>query len=203
MSDAHDVPRDPSTLTDAELDEAIAAAIGRELSEDEELPPVAQPAGPPTEDELRRGYARNRARDEAIRAALRPLPPGERTPSLVAAVIVCALLAVGIVVGALTTHDLRDKGGSLPFGLFLGIVFLTVAGSMWQGRYWAVLAFEAFLWFEVIMVTIALIVASTWTAFVVCVAVIALSGWLAWKLIRVMARIQAYNRRAAGLDILS
>ncbi|MCW3007645.1 MAG: hypothetical protein JWP17_2271, partial [Solirubrobacterales bacterium] len=61
------------------------------------------------------------------------------------------------VVGALTTHDLRDKGGSLPFGLFLGVIFLVLAWGMWSSRYWAVLAFEAFLWFEVIVVTIALI----------------------------------------------
>ncbi|MCW3007644.1 MAG: hypothetical protein JWP17_2270 [Solirubrobacterales bacterium] len=155
------------------------------------------------DEAMREGYARNRARDEAIRAALRPLPPGERTRALTVAAVVSVLLAVGIVVGALTTHDLRDKGGSLPFGLFLGVVFLALAWGMWNGRYWAVLSFEAFLWFEVIMVAIALIVASSWTAFAVCVAVIGLSGWLAWKLIRVMARIQAYDRQQAGLDILS
>jgi hypothetical protein len=207
-----EVPRDPSTLTDEELDAAIAAAIGRELRDDEELPlrGAADPAGAgpddadaDPEDRMARGYARNRARDEAIRAALRPLAPGERTGALVAGAVVAVLLAIGVVVGALTTHDLRDKGGSLPFGLFLGVIFLTVAWGMWSGRYWAVLAFEAFLWFEVIVVTIALIVASTWTAFALCVTVIALSGWLAWKLIRVMARIQAHDRQQAGLDILS
>jgi hypothetical protein len=206
MSDAPR-PRDPSELTDQELDEAIAAAIGRELLDDEDLlpPPAAAAAteDASSDDGLRRGYARGRARDEAIRAALRPLAPGERTGSLVAATVVCVLLAIGVVVGALTTDDLRDKGGSLPFGIFLGIVFLVVAWGMWNGRYWAVLSFEAFLWFEVIVVTIALIVASTWSAFVLCVAVIALSGWLAWKLIRVMARIQAYDRQQRGLDILS
>jgi hypothetical protein len=196
--------RDPSELTDEELDEAIAAAIGRELADDEELPPLpAEAPAEDPEDAMRRGYARGRARDEAIRAALRPLPPGERTHALIAATVVCVLLAIGLVVGALTTNDLRDKGGSLPFGLFLGVIFLVVAWGMWNGRYWAVLSFEAFLWFEVIVVTIALIVASTWSAFALCVGVIAVSGWLAWKLIRVMARIQAYDRQQRGLDILS
>jgi K+-sensing histidine kinase KdpD len=181
---------DPSTLTDEELDAAIAAKAAAEREDH-------------GDETMRRGYARSRARDEAIRAALRPLPPGERTRALEVAAVVAVLLAIAVVVGALTTHDLRDKGGSLPFGLFLGVIFLVLAWGMWNSRYWAVLSFEAFLWFEVIVVTIALIVASTWTAFAVCVAVIALSGWMAWKLIRVMARIQAYDRQRAGLDILS
>ena len=71
---------------------------------------------------------------------------------------------------------------------------------MWHTRYWAVLAFEAFLWFEVIVSALALVVASSWAAFVVCLVVIGLSGWLAWKLIRVMARIQAYDRGAEAAE---
>jgi hypothetical protein len=152
---------------------------------------------------LRRGYARSRERDEAIRAALAPLAPGQRTRTLTVASVVAALLALAIVVGALTAGDLRERGGSVPFGLFLGVLFLLVAWGMWHARYWAVLAFEAFLWFEVIVVGVALIVASTWSALAVCVVVIALSGWLGWKLIRVMARIQAYDRERRGLDVVS
>jgi hypothetical protein len=143
---------------------------------------------------MARGYARGRERDEAIRAALAPLPPGERTTSLTVAVVVAVLLAVAVVVGALTTHDLREKGGTVPFGIFLAVLLLGCAWGMWRTRYWAVLAFEAFLWFEVIVSALALVVASSWAAFAICIVVIGLSGWLAWKLIRVMARIQAYER---------
>jgi hypothetical protein len=202
-------PIDPSEMTDEELDAAVAEALAREIDFDDvpaadaDVDPEAADREVLGDETMRRGYARNRARDQAIRQALRPLAPGERTPALIVASVVSVLLAIGVVVGALTTSDLRDKGGSLPFGIFLGLVFLAVGWGMWNGRYWAVLSFEAFLWFEVIVVTIALIVASTWSAFVLCVAVIALSGWLAWKLIRVMARIQAYDRRRRGLDILS
>lgn len=194
-------PIDPSQLTDEELDAAVAEALARDGQLDEDPPAAADVVA--DDDALRRGYARGRERDDAIRRALRPLAPGERTPPLIIASVVSLLLAIGVVVGALTTGDLRDKGGSLPFGLFLGVVFLGLAWGMWNGRYWAVLAFEAFLWFEVIVVGIALIVASTWTAFALCVVVIGLSGWMAWKLVRVMARIQAYDRQQAGLDILS
>jgi hypothetical protein len=143
---------------------------------------------------MARGYARGRERDEAIRAALTPLAPGERTTALNVAVVAAILLAIAIVVGALTTADLRDKGGTVPFGIFIAVVLLVCAWGMWHTRYWAVLAFEAFLWFEVIVSALALVVASSWAAFAVCIVVIGLSGWLAWKLIRVMARIQAYER---------
>jgi hypothetical protein len=149
---------------------------------------------------MARGYARGRERDEAIRAALAPLPPGERTTALNVAVVVAILIAAAVVVGALITPDLRDKGGSVPFGVFIALVLLACAWGMWQTKYWAVLAFEAFLWFEVIVSALALVVASSWAAFVICLLVIGLSGWLAWKLIRVMARIQAWERAQLGLD---
>ncbi|MBX5439910.1 MAG: hypothetical protein IRZ32_00120 [Solirubrobacteraceae bacterium] len=145
-------------------------------------------------DALARGYARGRARDEEIRAALVPLERGERTTALTVAVAVAVLLAIGVVAGALTTEDLREKGGTVPFGIFLAAVLLACAWGMWRTSYWAVLAFEAFLWFQVVMAALALVVASSWAAAAVCVAVIGLSGWLAWKLIRVMARIQARER---------
>ncbi|HWV85974.1 MAG TPA: hypothetical protein VNZ62_11070 [Capillimicrobium sp.] len=154
-------------------------------------------------DDLRRGYARGRARDEEIRAALVPLQPGERTTALTVAVVVAVLLAIGVVVGALTTDDLGDKGGTVPFGVFLAALLLACAWGMWHTSYWAVLGFEAFLWFQVVMATLALVVASSWAAFAVCIVVIGLSGWLAWKLIRVMARIQARDRVPEPPDTLS
>ncbi len=58
----------------------------------------------------------------------------------------------------------------MPFGIFLAVVLLACAWGMWHTRYWAVLAFEAFLWFEVIVSALALVVASTWTAFALCIA---------------------------------
>jgi hypothetical protein len=144
---------------------------------------------------MARGYARGRARDEEIRRALVPLAPGERTTALVVACVVAVLLAIGVVIGALTTSDLREKGGAVPFGIFIAIVLLFCAWGMWNTRYWAVLAFDAFMWFHVIVASLALVVASSWAAAALCVGVVALAGTMAWKLIRVMARIQAYERQ--------
>jgi hypothetical protein len=152
----------------------------------------AEPAGP--RERMEAGYARGRERDEAIRAALRPLPPGERTMPLNVAIVTAVVLAVLIIVGAATNNDLSGSGGSWTGAILISAVLLLAAVGMYRTRYWAVLGFEAFLAFEIIVTTLALVVVSSWWAFLICVAVIAYSSWLAWKLIRVMARIQAYDR---------
>jgi hypothetical protein len=133
-------------------------------------------------------------RDELARAELRPLGDDERPPALVAATVVCAVLAVLVVVGALTVHDLSRRGGSLPAAIFLAAVLAALAAGMWRRRYWALLGFEALLAFQIIVTSLALVVASTITAAAICTVGIGLGGWLFWKLIRVMGRIQAGER---------
>jgi hypothetical protein len=131
------------------------------------------------------------ARDEQARAALTPLAPGERPPALLVAVAVSALLAAGILVGGLTIHDLARHGGSLPGAIFLATVLALLALGMYRRRYLAVLGFEALLTFQIIVTSLALVVASTLTAAGACLLAIGLGGWLFWKLVRVMGRIQA------------
>ena len=65
-------------------------------------------------------------------------------------------------------------------------------------RYWAVLGFEALLAFQIIVTSLALVVASTMLAAAVCLVAIGLGGWLFWKLVRVMGRIQAGERRGVS-----
>jgi hypothetical protein len=134
--------------------------------------------------------------DERARAALTPLAPNERPAALSVATAVCALLAVGVIIGALTVHDLSRHGGSAPGAVFLAAIFALLAVGMYRRRYWAVLGFEALLAFQVLVTSLALVVASTILAALVCVVSVALGGWLFWKLIRVMARIQAGERQA-------
>jgi hypothetical protein len=141
-----------------------------------------------------RRSARGTQRDEHLRAALEPLGEHERPPALLVAVTVCAVLAVGVVIGALSVHDLSSRGGSLPAGLFLAVVLAGLAQGMYRRRYWAVLGFEALLAFQIIVTSLALIVASTIKAAVICVIAIGLGGWLFWKLVRVMGRLQAGGR---------
>jgi hypothetical protein len=144
---------------------------------------VSDPESPPR----RRGAGA----EQAARAQLQPLGEDERPPALLIAIGVCALLAVGVLVGAATVHDLRAHGGSLPGAITIALVLALLAQGMYRRRYWAVLSFEALLAFQIIVTSLALVVASTIAAAAICVAGIVLGGWLFWKLIRVMGRIQA------------
>ncbi|HEV3047386.1 MAG TPA: hypothetical protein VGY13_08510 [Solirubrobacteraceae bacterium] len=139
-------------------------------------------------------------RDEQARAALHPLAADERPRALLVAVAVSAALAVGVLVGGLTIHDLASHGGSLPGAIFLSVLFATLALGMYRRRYMAVLGFEALLAFQVIVTSLALLVAATVKAAAFCVVAIGLGGWLFWKLVRVMGRIQAGEDRRRKAD---
>ncbi len=107
---------------------------------------------------------------------------------------VAALLATGVAVGALTIHDLRSHGGSVPGGIFIALVLARLAVGMYRRRYWAVLGFEALLAFQILVTSLALVIATTILAAALCLLSIGLGGWLFWKLVRVMGRMQAGER---------
>jgi len=139
--------------------------------------------------------ARPPAREEQARAELLPLGPGERPLSLLIAVGVCVLLAAAVLIGGLTIHDLTSHGGSLPGAIFLAGILALLALGMYRRRYLAVLGFEALLTFQIIVTSLALVVASTLAAAGGCLLAIGLGGWLFWKLVRVMGRLQAGERQ--------
>lgn len=134
-------------------------------------------------------------REQRTPPELQPLGADERPAALTVAIAVCALLAIGVLVGGLTVHDLSKHGGSVPGAIFLSAVLAALAVGMYRHRYLAVLGFEALLAFQVIVTSLALVVAATIKAAAFCLAAIVLGGWLFWKLIRVMGRIQAQDRQ--------
>jgi hypothetical protein len=136
-----------------------------------------------------------RAREQRARAELRPLGANERPVALLVAVAVCALLALGVVIGAASVHDLSRHGGSLPAGVFLALVLGALALGMYRRRYWALLGFQALLAFQILVTSLALVVASTLLAAGVCLLSVVLAATLFWKLVRVMGRVQAQDRR--------
>jgi hypothetical protein len=142
------------------------------------------------------GGRTGRPSSEQVREALAPLGPRERPAALLVAVVVCVLLALGVIAGALTVHDLSRRGGSLAGAAVLAAILAALALGMYRRRYWAVLGFEALLAFQILVTALALVVASTIVAALLCLASIVLGGWLFWKLIRVMARIQAGERES-------
>lgn len=130
-------------------------------------------------------------RELRARAALAPLGANERPIPLRVAIVVAVVLALGVTISVATVHNLSRHGGSLPGGLFLAGVLIALALGMYRRRYWAVLGFEALLAFQIIVTSLALIVAETLLAAGLCALSIGLAGWLFWKLVRVMGRIQA------------
>jgi hypothetical protein len=147
----------------------------------------------PRESEKRPRVPRGE-RDELARAALSPLGEHEWPTSLRIAIGVCLVLAVGVIAGAASVHDLSKHGGSLPGAALLAVVLVLLAQGMYRRRYWAVLGFEALLAFQIIVTSLALVVASTLLAGAICLLSVLLGGWLFWKLIRVMGRVQAGER---------
>jgi hypothetical protein len=140
-------------------------------------------------------HARGAEADVQARAALAPLAPGERPPALRVAIAVALVLAVAVLVGALSIHDLSRRGGSLPGALLIAAVLALLARGMYARRHWAVLGFEALLAFQIIVTSLALVVASTLAAAAGCLLAVVLGGWLFWKLVRVMGRIQVTEER--------
>jgi hypothetical protein len=135
-----------------------------------------------------------RERGRKARAPLEPLQPlgeGERPLPLLIAAGVCAVLAVAVLVGGLTVHDLSHHGGSLPGAIFLAAVLALLALGMYRRRYLAVLGFQALLTFQILATSLALVIASSLLTAALCLLGIGLAGWLFWKLVRVMGRIQA------------
>ncbi len=139
----------------------------------------------------------NGGRERPAPAPLEPLDEGERPPALLAAIGVSVVLAVAVLVGGLTVHDLSRHGGSLPGAIFIAAILTFLALGMYRRRYMAVLGFQALLTFQIIATSLALLLASSILTAVFCLVAIVLGGWLFWKLIRIMGRIQAGERQGA------
>jgi hypothetical protein len=163
--------------------------------------PAPHPAEPEPEPEpnpaevMRRGYARGRERDEAIRANLEPLAPGERPGALTVAVIVALIFAIANVVAALAGADLssQDKNPATVTAVTTAVLLLAAAG-MWLRKYWAVLGFQVILALQIIAGSLALIRVQKWWIALGLTILLGLLGWLFWKLVRTLARIQTPER---------
>ena len=154
-------------------------------------------AAPPANDPMRRGYARSRERQDAIRAALEPLAPGERPRAVTIAAVVAGFISVANLALYLAGWDVRGEDPSLLGTLGLCAVMAAAAAGMWRVKYWAVLGFEVLLGVLVVSAALSLLVASNLQGVLLALAVIALAGSLFWFLIRAMARIQMPRRTAA------
>jgi hypothetical protein len=143
---------------------------------------------------MRRGYARAEERNERVRAQLTPLRPGERPRPLVIASALAALLALSNLGFWVAGVNIRGQRPSASGVLLFAALMLAAAVGMWQRRYWAVLGFQAILGISIAVSAVGLLLASNLAAVVLCLAIVVAGGWLFWKLVRVMGRIQAPQR---------
>jgi hypothetical protein len=138
-------------------------------------------------------YARSRAKDAEVREGLEPLPQGERPGAVTAAAILAFVMAIANVVAA----ALGEALGSNAVGytaLSTGIL-LACAGGMWFGaRYWAVMGFMVVLVFQILSLSFAVIRVERWWFGLIVLVVIGLLGWMFFRLIRALARIQMPER---------
>lgn len=170
------------------------AAAGSERTDGDRTRAQGAPKHDPSNGSLKRGYARGRARDDAIRAQLQPLAPGARPGAVTVAAFVAAALGVANIALYAVGVDVRGtKPGAGGVILFAALMFAAAAG-MWRARYWAVLGFEALLGITIVIAALSLAVASNVAAVVLCLAIAGAGGLLFWKLVRAMARIQMPRR---------
>jgi hypothetical protein len=147
----------------------------------------------PRDQRMARSYARGRAKDEAARAALKPLAHGERPTAVTVGAIVAALAATANIVSLVVAYDSDEPGKSFSTVLGAGLLILVAVG-MWRARYWAVLGLQALLAITMIGAALALMLASSLWAGTLAFLIIACSGTLFWFLVKAMARIQMPKR---------
>jgi hypothetical protein len=144
------------------------------------------------------GYSRSRAKDDAARAALKPLAPGERptavTVGAIAAVLIAAANLIAMVAGWNSLGGDTDQGRAVAFTLLWSGILLLVAWGMWRSRYWAVLGMQTLLAITLVLASLSLISASSAGAALILVVILAATGTLFWFMVKAMARIQMPER---------
>lgn len=156
-------------------------------------PPVGSASAKPTQPAAPKRL-RGAAADEAVREGLEPLQTGERPPALLIAVGLTLLLGLANLISYLLGIKIQGEvpaiGGVIGFA---GIMFV-MAWGMWTKRYWAILGFQALLALIIISFALLLLLAQNLAAVGLCVPTVALGGWLFWKLVRVLSRVQMPDR---------
>jgi hypothetical protein len=170
-----------------------APGSGKDTAGPTSAKPPAQRAQPrqgqwfvPSEEEM----SRSQRRDAEARAKLKPLSPGERPPVIVASALIAGLIGGGQLIAFFAGLKIHGKtpaaGGTIAFCLLM----IACAVGMWRLWYGAVLGFMALLAIVVTLFSLFLIEASNVLGLVVALVIIVGGGYLFFKLVRVLSRIQ-------------
>lgn len=144
------------------------------------------------------GYSRSRAKNEAARAALKPLARGERPTAVTVGAIAAGLLALANLVAVIAGWDGAaggdDRARALAGSILVTGLLCVVAWGMWNARYWAVLGMQTLLALTLVASSLALVTASSAGGVALLIAIIAAAGTLFWFMVKAMARIQMPER---------
>jgi hypothetical protein len=134
--------------------------------------------------------SRSEARNAEVRARLAPLAPGERPRVIVAASALAAALALANLIAWAAGDKIGGKHPAASGIIVFSAVMAAAAFGMWRLWYGAVLGFMALLAIIAVIFTLLLIEASNVLGVVVALAIIGVAGYLFFKLVRVLSRIQ-------------
>ena len=160
-------------------------------------PAAAAPAPAPKQEEARIGgwrvepqLTRSQRRDAQVRAGLTPLAPGERPGAIVIATVVAGLVGVGQLIAFFAGLKIHGKTPAAGGTILFCVLMIVCAIGMWRLGYGAVLGFMALLAIVATLFSLYLIEASNVLGLVVALVVIVGCGYLFFKLVRVLSRIQ-------------
>jgi hypothetical protein len=134
--------------------------------------------------------SRSEARNAEVRAALKPIEAGERPPVIVASSALAAALALANLIAWVAGDKIGGKHPAAAGIIVFSAVMAAAAIGMWRLWYGAVLGFMALLAIIAVIFTLLLIEASNVLGVVVALAIVGTSGYLFFKLVRVLSRIQ-------------
>jgi hypothetical protein len=133
---------------------------------------------------------RSQRRDAETRAGLVPIRPGERPGPIVAGTIICALIGAGQLIAFFAGLKIRGKAPAAGGTIAFCVLMIACAIGMWRLWYGAVLAFMALLAIVAVLFSLFLIEASNVLGLVIALVVVGGAGYLFFKLVRVLSRIQ-------------
>ncbi len=136
--------------------------------------------------------SRSERRDAAVRATLTPIRPGERPWVITVGAILAALNGLVQLILFLSGVKLKVAGtrpAAFSVIAFAVLMFVCAAG-MWRMRYWAVLGFQALLAIVILTFGLVLVRANSAVGAVISLAVVLIGGFLFYKMVRVLSRLQ-------------
>lgn len=134
--------------------------------------------------------SRSEQRNIAVRARLAPLAPGERPWPVTVCAVIAALIGIGNLIAFLAGAKIGGKRPAAGGIVLFALLMVACAVGLWRLRYWAVLGFMALLAIVATLFALLLTEASNLLGFLVPPVIIAGAGFLFWKLVRVLSRIQ-------------